>query len=234
VNPAEIPQLIAQIGLADPRIQRQDAAERRGMIAMWAAILAEVPYEYALAAAQDHYKTSRYPILPADIATRWAANVRDRLSRHTDPTPAEADDDLAYRRQLAATRRAVALGQIPPAPHQAALGHPQRALTAAVGTIGRSGPPPEVRAAVRRRRPPAMSEPCPKCRARSGAQCTSGRGRTLGHLHPSRVDAHATSAVMCPTCNAATGQQCIGDDGHPYANGAHHARVEAARGLEAS
>src|SRR5262249_6595158 len=77
----EIPQLIAQIALADPRVRREDKVERRAQIVMWAGILTDVPYDFAVQAAQQHYAQSQWPIAPGDIAGRWQAGVRDRMNR---------------------------------------------------------------------------------------------------------------------------------------------------------
>lgn len=87
MNPDRIPELIARIALADPRVRRTDEAEQIAQIDMWAGILADVPFEYALDAAQRHYATTSWPLLPADIATRWQAVVRDRMNRDADPEP---------------------------------------------------------------------------------------------------------------------------------------------------
>lgn len=115
MNPEEIPRLLAQIALADPRVRREDPVELRAQIAMWAGILVDVPYDYAITAAQKHYAQSNWPILPADIATRWRAVVRDRMNRDIDPAPpVDPDNEQAYRAQLVARRQAVANGAVRP------------------------------------------------------------------------------------------------------------------------
>lgn len=116
MDPTQIPRLIAEIALADRRIRREDRAEQTSQTDMWAGILMDVPYEYAIKAAQEHYAKSQWAIQPSDIATRWHAEVRDRMARHTDPTPnVDPDDELEYRRAIRAGRTAVAQGAAAPA-----------------------------------------------------------------------------------------------------------------------
>ncbi|MER6191804.1 zinc finger domain-containing protein [Streptomyces cyaneofuscatus] len=216
MDPEQIPQLIAQIALADPRVKRDDPKERRAQILMWAGILADVPYDYAVTAAHRHYAKSTWPILPADIATQWAATVRDRMQRDVDPAPpVDPDDEAAYREQLAAHRRAVATGQQPPVEHKALTSGPAAAeAERRIAAFGRYIPPSvdDVLAAYRPRRaariatiregrPDALAVPCPveTCRAAVGAACTRpGKGQTRHRLaapHPFRVDAAAERAA---------------------------------------
>lgn len=216
MDPEQVPQLIAQIALADPRVKREDPKERRAQILMWAGILADVPYAYALTAAHRHYAKSTWPILPADIATQWAATVRDRMQRDVDPAPpVDPDNEAAYREQLAAHRRAVATGQEPPVEHKALTSGPaaeevQRRL-AALGdylpTTVREALAPYRPAAARRiatireGRPDALAVACPveTCRAAAKQPCTRpGKGQARHRLagpHPSRVDAAAGRAA---------------------------------------
>jgi hypothetical protein len=212
----QIPQLIAEIALADPRVKRDDPLERRAQIVMWAGILADVPYQYALTAAQKHYAKSTWPILPADIATQWAATVRDRMQRDVDPAPpVDPDNESAYRAALAARRRAVATGQQPPVDHKMLTSGPaaeevERRMRA-LGTYM----PPSVRealapyrpaaaarvVAIREGRPDALAVACPveTCRAVAKAPCSrpgkGGRRYTLGQPHPSRLDAATEAAA---------------------------------------
>ena len=74
----EIPQHIPQIALADSRVRREDKMERRAQIIMWAGILTDVPYDFAVQAVKQHYAQSQWPITPGDIAGPWQATVRDR------------------------------------------------------------------------------------------------------------------------------------------------------------
>ncbi|MEU2799023.1 hypothetical protein [Streptomyces sp. NPDC007117] len=216
MDPEQIPQLIAQIALADPRVKREDPKERRAQILMWAGILADVPYNYAVAAAHRHYAKSTWPILPADIATQWSATVRDRMQRDVDPAPpVDPDDEAAYRQQLAAHRRAVATGQEPPVEHKALSAGPAAAeAEQRLKAFGRYIPQSvdDVLAAYRPRRaariatiregrPDALGVQCPveTCRAAVGAACTRpGKGQTRHRLagpHPSRVDYAAERAA---------------------------------------
>ncbi|NEB83944.1 hypothetical protein G3I43_07090 [Streptomyces anulatus] len=216
MNPDQIPQLIAQIALADARVRREDPTEQRAQVLMWAGILADVPLDYAVRAVQKHYAKSTWPILPADIATQWAATVRDRMQRDVDPAPpVDPDNEAAYRQQLAAHRRAVATGQQPPVEHKALTAGPAAAeAEQRLKAFGRYIPQSvdDVLAAYRPRRaariatiragqPDALAIQCPveTCRAAVGAACTRpGKGQTRHRLagpHPSRVDAAAASAA---------------------------------------
>lgn len=209
MKPSEVPQLLAQIALADPRVRREDPIELRAQIAMWAGILAEVPYDYALTAAHQHYAKSTWPILPADIATRWAATVRDRMNRHTDPAPAvDPDNETAYRAELAATRYAVATGAAPAVELRELTAGPAAyeadARWAALGSYV----PIHVRDALAEQRPERaererllrtgqpdpLSVQCPwdACRASAGQRCNT-RGRTRHDPHPARTDAARTA-----------------------------------------
>lgn len=209
MEPEQIPQLIAEIALADPRVRREDKTERRAQALMWAGILADVPYEYAVTAAHQHYAKSTWPILPADIATRWAATVRDRMNRHTDPAPAaHPDNEAAYRAELAATRYAVAIGQAPAVELRELTAGPAAyeadARWAALGSYV----PLHVRDALAEQRPERaererllrtgqpdpLSVQCPwdACRVPAGQRCQT-RGRTRHDPHPARAEAARTA-----------------------------------------
>lgn len=210
MHPAQIPELIARIALADPRVQRQDEVEQTAQIDMWAGILADVPYEYALQAAHAHYSKSTWPIMPADIASRWAAAVHDRLTRHTgtfEPTAhpwLDPDDEAGYRAALAAERHAVATGQQPPNELRAITAGPAAAeVQARLDAMG-TYMPPSVKETLAALRPEAVererlirsgladprSVACPwdACHAPSGQRCrTNGRDRR--EYHPARIEA---------------------------------------------
>ena len=141
MTPEQVPQFIAQVALADPRIQRTDSVERRAQVLMWAGILASVPYDFAVKAAQEHYAQSQWPILPADIATRWSTTVRDRLQRHTDPTPAVDPDDVdAYRAELQRARTAVATGETSPSGLRELTAGPDAEVEERLNALGRYVP----------------------------------------------------------------------------------------------
>ncbi|MFE5628446.1 hypothetical protein [Streptomyces sp. NPDC056543] len=204
MNPDQIPELIARIALADKRVRVEDPVEQIAQIDMWAGILADVPYDYALQAAHAHYSRSTYPILPADIATRWAADVRDRMNRHTDPAPAvDPDDEQAYRRALAAQRRAVATGQTPPVDRRALDAGPTAEVDRRFEILG-SYVPLHVRDVIAEMRPEraemeraaaagipnplSVDCPYPPCRASAGQRCRN-RGRERREPHPARAEA---------------------------------------------
>jgi hypothetical protein len=221
MKPAEIPQLLAQIALADPRVRREDPIEMRAQIHMWAGILTDVPADFALTAAQQHYANSTWPILPAEIATRWQAVVRDRMNRHSGTFEPQAhpdvdpDDVPAYLDALRGERRAVVLGQRPPAEIRAITAGPaaaeaQRRL-AALGTyVPRTvadalAPHRPIRAErerlAREAQPDALAVACPveTCRAPAGQPCQrptrrGGRHR-LSQPHPTRTETAALAAT---------------------------------------
>lgn len=217
MEPEQIPQLIAQIALADPRVRREDKTERRAQIIMWAGILTDVPYDYAVQAAQQHYATSTWPILPAEIATRWAATVRDRMNRHngtfepTEHPELDPDDVDAYITALRGERQAVILGHNPPAPVKAITAGPAaEEAEARLKALGSYVPrhvdelldahrPVKAarRAAIAAGQPDALSVSCDWCHAQAGEPCRSRRvdprGATTNRRrrspHPSRLEA---------------------------------------------
>ena len=188
MTPDEIPGLLKQLSYADPRVLPTDRGEIVGKVAMWAGILcneADVPFDFAVRAAQQHYATSEWPVTPAAIATAWRAHRRNAVQRDAErAAPAvDPDDEMAYRRALRDRRQDVANGQQPPA----AI----RALTAGIGRRIPAQPPADLRArAGLRARPPELAVPCPHCHAAAGDRCTAPSGRELHTAHPSRRDTH--------------------------------------------
>lgn len=209
MEPEQLPQLLAQIALADPRVRREDPIERRAQIQMWAGILADVPYDYALTATHQHYARSTWPVLPADIATRWQATVRDRMERHADPAPpVDPDNEAAYRAELAAARRDVAHGITPPVGLRELDAGPAAEAEARLAALGSYVPRTVAaelasfrpRRAERERRatqglPDPLTVTCPyePCRAASGTPCVNHRRHPRRSAHPSRLDS-ATAA----------------------------------------
>jgi hypothetical protein len=216
MEPELIPQLLAEIALADPRVRREDKIERRAQVFMWAGILADVPYDAAVRYAHEHYTRSTFPILPADIATRWTAAVADRLGRHIgtfEPTAhpeLHPDDEAGYRAALAAERHAVATGQQPPNELRVITAGPAAAEVQA--RLDRMGTymPASVKETLAALRPEAVererlvrsgladprSVTCPwdACHAPKGQRCrTNGRDRR--EYHPARISA-ATAALQ--------------------------------------
>ncbi|NYV72792.1 hypothetical protein HW445_00265, partial [Streptomyces sp. UH6] len=123
MTPHEIGALLAYVGRLDPRLLRTDEHEAGDQIGQWYELLEDVPAVTphgwdARVAARSHILNSPYPIMPVDIARRWRAYQRDRLERHTDPTPAaDPDDQAAWQAELVATRQAVASGAAQPVAH---------------------------------------------------------------------------------------------------------------------
>lgn len=213
----EIPQLIAQIALADGRVRREDKMERRAQILMWAGILADVPYDFALRAVKEHYAQSQWPIAPGDIASRWQAGVRDRLNRDNgtfepnDFPNLDPDDVIGYLEALRGQRTAVARGFQPPNTVKAlTAGAAADEVTNRLKTLG-SYVPRQVDEALDAHRPikaarrtaliagepDALSVPCEWCQADVGEPCRSRRvdprggatsNRRRSTPHPSRVD----------------------------------------------
>lgn len=132
MNPSQIPLLLKQVSYADPRVLPDDEEELKGLTALWATVLADVPAEYAMNAVGRHYAESPFPIKPSDIADRWRTTVRDRMRQHTgtfepnDHPEVDPDDVGAYQNALRADTHAIVQGHRPPTP--------ARAITAALTT----------------------------------------------------------------------------------------------------
>jgi hypothetical protein len=197
MNLQEVPELLKQISYADPRILREDPAEQRGQVAMWASVLKDVPLQFAMDAIGEHYAQSPFPVLPADIAAKWKAETRRRLERHIEQPPhADPEDELAYRRQLHAQRKDVATGR--------ARIHDVKELTDGFAKMPEHRERPYLPDHIRRQFAdaltgwgerkflhPEMAVDCPYCKARVGKPCrTPTRHRELQDTHPSRKDAY--------------------------------------------
>ncbi|MFE1550604.1 hypothetical protein [Streptomyces sp. NPDC058718] len=210
MTPDQIPQLLKQVSYADPRVLPDDEQEVLGMAALWAAVLTDVPAQFAMQAVALHYASSPFPIKPSDISTRWCAVVRDRMTRHTgtfEPLQhpeLHPDDEAGYRAALAAERRAVAIGAQPPNELRAITAGPAAAEVQA--RLDRMGTymPASVKETLAALRPEAVererlirsgladprSVACPwgACRAPQGQRCrTNGRDRR--DYHPARIEA---------------------------------------------
>lgn len=205
----EVIDLLERIALVDDRVVRADEIEQEAQVAMWAAVLRDVPLAFAGEAVGRHYAESAWPIMPKDIASRWRDQVRDRLNRSTgtfEPTdhPDVNPDDRfgnAYVAALRAERRAVAGGDAEP------VG--LRELMPAVGSRLGGGRTAELVPAndefrtvkekrfPRRERPagpPERAVHCPACGASPDKPCRSlERGRVLTTCHGSRRDVHAAA-----------------------------------------
>ncbi|MDX3114950.1 MULTISPECIES: hypothetical protein [Streptomyces] len=213
----EIAAVLAYIGRLDPRTIRTGRGEARDQIAQWQELLDDVPFATdhgwdVREAIRSHVLDSPYPILPVDVARKWRAHRRDRLDRHTDPTPAaDPDDPAAWRAELLRSRNAVAAGLAAPSTHQQITsGGRSRDIEERLREIG-SCIPPAVRAELTRYRPTraareaagtsgvpdALSVRCEWCHAPAGAPCRqrrtnpdgTARGNTVRAApHPSRID----------------------------------------------
>lgn len=227
MTPNEIGALLAYIGRLDPRLVRTDEDEAGDQISQWHELLEEVPMTTphgwdARVVARAHILDSPYAIMPVDIARRWRAYKRDRLQRHTDPTPAaDPDDQVAWQAELVATRQAVASGAAQPVAHRQLVSRPPHPdLEARLQDIG-SCIPPAVRAelapyrparaareaAVAQGAPDPLGVRCAWCRAQPGEPCRRRRvgpdGRSRGHAiraisHPGRIDLAAEQARQLP------------------------------------
>lgn len=213
MNPEDVPELIAKIGMADPRVKRTDPIERRAQLQMWIGILADVPKDFALQAAQAHYAESQWAITAGDIATRWKAAVRDRMTRHNgtfepgDHPGLHPDDVIGYLAALRGERQAVALGRQEPSPVRAITAGP--AAEQAARRVQELGDylTTEVRAELTPYRPAAaerqrlveggygdpLSVACPyeHCLAAKEQPCRNARRVARRKPHPSRIDASA-------------------------------------------
>ncbi|MFJ7904033.1 hypothetical protein ACIQ6V_26665 [Streptomyces sp. NPDC096198] len=208
---------LAYTGRLAPRTIRTDPGEARDQLAQWHELLHDVPFTTdhgwdVREAIRAHILDSPYPILPVDVARKWRAYRRDRLDRHTDPTPAaDPDDPGAWRAELVSSRHAVAAGAAAPSTHrQLTSGGPHPDVEARLRAIG-SYIPPTVRAELARYRPAhaareavvaqggpdALSVPCGWCHARTGEPCrqrrvgpdSTRRGNAVRTIpHPSRAD----------------------------------------------
>ncbi|MFJ5775016.1 hypothetical protein [Streptomyces sp. NPDC093094] len=212
----EVAAVLAYIGRLDPRTIPADTGNARDQIVQWQELLDDVPFATAhdwdvREAIRAHVLDSPYPILPVDVARKWRAYRRDRLDRHTDPTPdADPDDPAAWRTELLGTRHAVATGMAAPSSHRQLAQGPRRDIEARLAVVG-SSIPPAVRAAlapyrparaareaaVAAEQPDALRVPCRWCHADKGEPCRSRRLDLDGHArgnaprtrpHPTRMD----------------------------------------------
>ncbi|MFF8918958.1 hypothetical protein ACF08M_38065 [Streptomyces sp. NPDC015032] len=203
----EIAALLAYIGRLDPRTIRTDPGEARDQLAQWHELLGDVPMATphgwdARVAVRQHVRLSAYQILPSDIGRPWEKYRRDRLGRHSDPTPSvDPDDQAAWTAELVGTRRAVALG----------ISQPVQARGI---TSGRREVDPELEA-----------------RLREVGSCIPAAARaTLAPWRTARVAREAAVAqgkldalsVRCEWCQAQPGEPCsrrrVGADGGARGN----------------
>ncbi|MEU5833067.1 hypothetical protein ABZ820_05160 [Streptomyces diacarni] len=224
--------LLAYVGRLDPRTIRTDQGEARDQLAQWHDLLDDVPMATphgwdACVAARQHIRTSPYQILPADVARPWERYRRDRLARHSDPTPSvDPDDQAAWTAELAGTRRAVAAGTAQPVQARAITSGREGIdpkLEARLREIG-SCIPPAVRialapyrparaareAAVAQGMPDALSVRCEWCMAQPGKPCRRRIGVDDGVRgtaprdtpHPGRFDLATSQRLQQPEQSA--------------------------------
>lgn len=123
MTPEQTITLIAEIALADPRVRREDPNEHAAQVALWFAALGDVPHDFAVTAAHQHYRTSQWPITPNAIAERWNTHIANRADQYVDPLPAaDPDDPQAYLAELKATRADAWTNVVPIRPPRSALG----------------------------------------------------------------------------------------------------------------
>jgi hypothetical protein len=119
--------LLSQIALVDDRVVKVNETEQAAQLTMWAAILRDVPLDFAGRAVGDHYAESAWAVMPKDIAARWRAEARRRLDRHVgtfEPTSyphLDPDNIPGYRAALRAEREGVRRGGAEPVELRALL-----------------------------------------------------------------------------------------------------------------
>ncbi|MFD3653355.1 hypothetical protein [Streptomyces sp. NPDC058620] len=227
MNRREVAAVLTYVGRIDPRLIRTDEGEARSQLDTWYELLGNVPMTTGQGwdvrdIVRKRVIVSPYPILPADVAREWNAHYRDRLGRHTDPTPmADPDNPEAWRAELVATREAVVTGRIAPAPHRGVTsGEASPRLQDMLDAVG-SYVPPTVRAelapfrparaareaAIAAGGPDLFSVLCERCRAAVGEPCRERSGGGVRNRntkprvepHPGRVEsALAAQAQAVP------------------------------------
>ncbi|GGQ81091.1 zinc finger domain-containing protein [Streptomyces flaveolus] len=200
---SEVIDLLERIALVDDRVVKADEIEQEAQVTMWAAVLRDVPLQFAGQAVGDHYAASAYPVMPKDIAERWRRQVRDRLDRSTgtfepaDHPYIDPDDDTgnAFVAALRGQRAEIAHGASEPVGLRELLPPPGTDLRSRVGVLV---PANETFRAVKEERyprrarpagPPELAVHCPKCGASAGRPCRLPHNdRAMKECHPSRRD----------------------------------------------
>jgi hypothetical protein len=177
----------------------------------WHDVLYPFTLNEARAAIAAHVAAGNAFVAVGEIVAAVRRNRADRMSRHTDPTPAaDPDDPHAYKAEIAATRLAVATGQQPPEQHELTAGPMHPDVAARLKTLGTYVPrqvdealdayrPVKAarRTALTTGQPDALAIPCDWCHAPAGEPCRSrriapGGGATSSKRrttpHPSRLD----------------------------------------------
>jgi hypothetical protein len=156
------------------------------------------------------------------VAREWHAHRRERLARHTDPTPmADPDNPEAWRAELLAARDAVAAGHAAPSAHRGiTAGRHRPGLKDQLAAVG-SYIPAAVRAELAPYRPAraareaaiadggpdVLAVPCEWCHAAEGEPCRRRRitldGSARGNAprataHPGRIDRALAAQAQAP------------------------------------
>lgn len=122
MTPEQTMALLGYASSIDPRVRRNDPAERQLQIRAWHSQLAAIEPSDAAAAVDAHYaQPGAAAALPGDIAGRAraikAARRRDNLERAGDaatlPTGVDPDDVPAYLAALREQRDRIAEGELP-------------------------------------------------------------------------------------------------------------------------
>ncbi|MCG7207352.1 zinc finger domain-containing protein [Streptomyces arenae] len=213
----EVAAVLTYAGRLDPRLIRTDPGEADNQLDTWHELLGDVPMATGQGwdvreIVRKRIVMSPYPILPADVAREWQAHRRERLARHTDPTPAaDPDNPEAWRAELLAARDAVAAGQAAPSAHRGITAGRHRSglkdQLAAVGSYIPSAVRAELapfrparaarEAAIAAGGPDVLGVPCEWCHAAEGESCRRRRitldGTARGNAprataHPGRID----------------------------------------------
>lgn len=199
----EVIDLLDRISLVDDRVVKADEIEQEAQVTMWAAVLRDVPLQFAGEAVGRHYAESAWAVMPKDIAARWRDQVRDRLGRSTgtfepaDHPYIDPDDETgnAFVAALRGQRAAIARGTDEPVGLRELLPPPGTDLRSRAGALV---PANETFRAVKEERyprrtrpagPPELGVHCPKCGSSPGRPCRlPHNNRAMEKCHPSRRD----------------------------------------------
>lgn len=163
MNRAQVATLLGAASAVDPRIPAPDV----DVLAMWAAVLDDVPAEVAAEAVREHYRRRTETVMPADIVEHWRTVRRDAAEQRN-------------RAELAA--RARQLDENGLRAIRAGIARVSAALAIARGAF-----PADAEAEVNDRRT-YLLVPCPHCDAPPRQPCTGPGGRPLtkSSAHPAR------------------------------------------------
>lgn len=93
MNPTEVRTLLSFCASVDHWLRASDQDAAALMLAGWTDLLSDVPADYAMTAAREHYRThSGRTIQPADVLASWTAHRREE----------QRTEEQAHRRDAAA------------------------------------------------------------------------------------------------------------------------------------